>query len=149
MTSSKLGIGFIGSGFNTRFHIRSWVGVRDADVRGVWSPKPLHAEEAASLAKQLHGAKDDPGQHKSMTGVEHIDKVIVVDQTPIGRTPRSNPATYTGLWGPVRDLFAMLPASKARGYKPGRFSFQRRCFIGTFGRKWRLLTGWHPIQKRT
>ena len=58
-----------------------------------------------------------------MSGIDQLDKIILVDQTPIGRTPRANPATYTGLWGPVRDLFAMLPTSKARGYKPGRFSF--------------------------
>jgi excinuclease ABC subunit A len=83
----------------------------------------VHEIVYKSLAQKLHGAKDNPGLFKSISGVEEIDKVIVVDQTPIGRTPRSNPATYTGLWGPVRDLFAMLPASKARGYKPGRFSF--------------------------
>ena len=75
------------------------------------------------LAKELNGAKDEPGKFKSISGAENLDKIILVDQTPIGRTPRSNPATYTGLWGPVRDLFAMLPAAKARGYKPGRFSF--------------------------
>jgi len=76
-----------------------------------------------ALAKKLHGAKDEPGAHKAVHGVEQLDKIILVDQTPIGRTPRSNPATYTGLWGPVRDLFALLPSSKVRGYKPGRFSF--------------------------
>ncbi|MDE2143627.1 MAG: excinuclease ABC subunit UvrA, partial [Elusimicrobia bacterium] len=92
-------------------------------VSGSGKSTLVHEIVYKSLAKELHGAKDDPGQHKSISGIEHIDKVIVVDQTPIGRTPRSNPATYTGLWGPVRDLFAMLPAAKARGYKPGRFSF--------------------------
>ncbi len=75
------------------------------------------------LAKSLNAAKEEPGKVTSVSGVENLDKIILVDQTPIGRTPRSNPATYTGLWGPVRDLFALLPASKARGYKPGRFSF--------------------------
>ncbi|HSG27511.1 MAG TPA: hypothetical protein VLA34_03450, partial [Candidatus Krumholzibacterium sp.] len=64
-----------------------------------------------------------PGDHDRVEGVEHIDKVINIDQSPIGRTPRSNPATYTGIFGPVRDLFSRLPESKVRGYKPGRFSF--------------------------
>src|SRR5690606_7410262 len=64
-----------------------------------------------------------PGKHKAIEGFEHIDKVIDIDQSPIGRTPRSNPATYTGVFGPIRDLFAMVPESRARGYKPGRFSF--------------------------
>jgi len=63
------------------------------------------------------------GKHASITGLEHIDKIINIDQSPIGRTPRSNPATYVGVFGPIRDLFAALPESKARGYKPGRFSF--------------------------
>jgi excinuclease ABC subunit A len=83
----------------------------------------VHEIVYKALAKKLHGAKDEPGRFKSISGDDALDKVILVDQSPIGRTPRSNPATYTGLWGPVRDLFAMLPASKARGYKPGRFSF--------------------------
>jgi excinuclease ABC subunit A len=64
-----------------------------------------------------------PGEHAGLEGAEHIDKVINIDQSPIGRTPRSNPATYTGVFGPIRDLFAKLPASKVRGYRPGRFSF--------------------------
>ena len=64
-----------------------------------------------------------PGEHRSITGLEHIDKVIEIDQAPIGRTPRSNPATYTGVFAPIRELFAMLPESRERGYKPGRFSF--------------------------
>ncbi len=76
-----------------------------------------------SLAQKVNGAKEKPGAHKTMEGVEHIDKIIVVDQSPIGRTPRSNPATYTGVFGDIRDLFAQLPESKLRGYKPGRFSF--------------------------
>jgi len=92
-------------------------------VSGSGKSTLVHEIIYKSLAQSLHGAKDAPGKHKSIIGAEHIDKVIVVDQTPIGRTPRSNPATYTGLWGPVRDLFALLPAAKARGYKPGRFSF--------------------------
>ncbi len=67
-----------------------------------------------------------PGEHRGIEGAEHVDKVINIDQSPIGRTPRSNPATYTGIFGPIRDLFAKLPASKIRGYRPGRFSFNVR-----------------------
>jgi excinuclease ABC subunit A len=76
-----------------------------------------------ALAQRLYNAKDEPGAYRELRGVENLDKVVIVDQAPIGRTPRSNPATYTGLWSPVRELFAWLPQSKARGYKPGRFSF--------------------------
>ena len=76
-----------------------------------------------AMAQKLQGAKEDPGAHRGLKGLEHVDKVVVVDQTPIGRTPRSNPATYTGAFGPIRDLFAQLPESRRRGYKPGRFSF--------------------------
>jgi excinuclease ABC subunit A len=76
-----------------------------------------------SLARQLYRAADEPGAHTSIEGTEHLDKVIQIDQSPIGRTPRSNPATYTGLFTFIRELFAMLPEAKARGFKPGRFSF--------------------------
>jgi excinuclease ABC subunit A len=76
-----------------------------------------------SLAKTLYKAGDDPGAHDRIDGIEQIDKVIEIDQSPIGRTPRSNPATYTGLFTFIRDLFAMMPDAKARGFKPGRFSF--------------------------
>jgi excinuclease ABC subunit A len=76
-----------------------------------------------AVTKRLHGSKVIPGAHKLMTGLEHIDKIIEIDQSPIGRTPRSNPATYTGGFGPIRDWFAGLPEAKARGYKAGRFSF--------------------------
>jgi excinuclease ABC subunit A len=76
-----------------------------------------------ALARRLHGAKDIPGAHRRLIGVEKLDKVIVIDQSPIGRTPRSNPATYTGAFAPIRDLFAGLPMAKVRGYGPGRFSF--------------------------
>ena len=76
-----------------------------------------------SLAKTLYRATDEPGAHTRISGTELIDKVIQIDQSPIGRTPRSNPATYTGLFTFLRELFAMLPESRARGYKPGRFSF--------------------------
>jgi excinuclease ABC subunit A len=75
------------------------------------------------LAQKLYRSMEQPGAHKMLLGVEHIDKVIEIDQAPIGRTPRSNPATYTGVFAPIRELFAMLPESRERGYKPGRFSF--------------------------
>ena len=77
----------------------------------------------ASAAQQLHGARRRPGRMERIEGLEAIDKVIDIDQSPIGRTPRSNPATYTGLFTPVRELFASVPESRMRGYKPGRFSF--------------------------
>jgi len=76
-----------------------------------------------ALTKKLHKSKVTPGEYDSIEGLEHIDKVINIDQSPIGRTPRSNPATYVGLFTPLRELFSNLPESKVRGYKPGRFSF--------------------------
>ncbi|HET7684250.1 MAG TPA: excinuclease ABC subunit UvrA [Marmoricola sp.] len=76
-----------------------------------------------SLAKQIYNARTVPGRHTKITGLEHVDKVIHVDQSPIGRTPRSNPATYTGVFDHVRKLFASTPEAKMRGYLPGRFSF--------------------------
>ncbi|MAO56575.1 MAG: excinuclease ABC subunit A [Rhodospirillaceae bacterium] len=76
-----------------------------------------------ALARRLHGAREHPGAHDALEGLEFIDKVVDIDQSPIGRTPRSNPATYTGAFTPIRDWFANLPEAKARGYKPGRFSF--------------------------
>jgi len=76
-----------------------------------------------ALAKQLYRSREEPGTHKALSGTENIDKVIRIDQSPIGRTPRSNPATYTGVFSHIRDLYAMLPESRERGYKPGRFSF--------------------------
>jgi excinuclease ABC subunit A len=76
-----------------------------------------------ALAKQLYRSREEPGAHKAISGAEHIDKVIRIDQSPIGRTPRSNPATYTGVFTNIRDLYAMLPESRERGYKAGRFSF--------------------------
>ncbi|WP_445255729.1 excinuclease ABC subunit UvrA [Nocardioides aurantiacus] len=76
-----------------------------------------------SLAKQIYNARTVPGRHRKITGVEQVDKVIHVDQSPIGRTPRSNPATYTGVWDHVRKLFASTPEAKMRGYQQGRFSF--------------------------
>ena len=76
-----------------------------------------------SLAKTLYGSREEPGVHDEIAGVEQIEKVVRIDQLPIGRTPRSNPATYTQVFSPIRDLFAMLPEARERGYKPGRFSF--------------------------
>lgn len=76
-----------------------------------------------ALSRHLYCSKLKPGKHRRIKGLEYIDKVIVVDQSPIGRTPRSNPATYTGTFTPIREFFALLPTSRMRGYKPGRFSF--------------------------
>ncbi|MGH9445984.1 MAG: excinuclease ABC subunit UvrA, partial [Terriglobia bacterium] len=76
-----------------------------------------------AMAKKLYRALEEPGAHQKIQGTEYIDKVVVIDQAPIGRTPRSNPATYTGLFTPIRELFAMLPESRERGYRAGRFSF--------------------------
>jgi excinuclease ABC subunit A len=76
-----------------------------------------------ATARRLMGAGTVPAPHDRIEGLEHLDKIIDIDQSPIGRTPRSNPATYTGLFAPIRDWFAELPDSRSRGYKPGRFSF--------------------------
>jgi excinuclease ABC subunit A len=78
------------------------------------------------LAQKLHRAKEKPGTYKDIKGLENVDKVITIDQSPIGRTPRSNPATYTNVFTPIRELFAQTPLARARGYKPGRFSFNIR-----------------------
>ena len=77
-----------------------------------------------SLYKHFYNSKEIPGKHKDILGLSELDKVINIDQSPIGRTPRSNPATYTGLFGPIRDLFASVPESRAKGYKAGRFYFK-------------------------
>ncbi|MCB1278953.1 excinuclease ABC subunit UvrA, partial [Prosthecobacter sp.] len=76
-----------------------------------------------ALRRHFYDAKDIPAAHESISGIEHLDKVVVIDQSPIGRSPRSNPATYTGAFGPIRELFAQLPLSRVRGYGAGRFSF--------------------------
>ncbi len=76
-----------------------------------------------SLARELYGSREEPGEHDKIKGFDQIDKAIRIDQSPIGRTPRSNPATYTGVFTAIRDLYAMLPEARERGYKPGRFSF--------------------------
>jgi excinuclease ABC subunit A len=77
----------------------------------------------AAAARHLYGSADEPAPHEGISGLEHFDKVVSVDQNPIGRTPRSNPATYTGLFTPMRELFSGVPEARARGYDPGRFSF--------------------------
>jgi excinuclease ABC subunit A len=76
-----------------------------------------------ALAAEMHGSEEVPGDHDGIEGLDQIDKVIEIDQTAIGRTPRSNPATYVGLFTPIRELFSLVPESRVRGYKPGRFSF--------------------------
>jgi len=76
-----------------------------------------------AISKKLYRSIEDPGEHRTITGLDNLDKVIVIDQSPIGRTPRSNPATYTGVFTPIREIFAMLPESRERGYRAGRFSF--------------------------
>tara|TARA_B100001250_G_scaffold269339_1_gene232379 strand:- start:44 stop:1744 length:1701 start_codon:yes stop_codon:yes gene_type:complete len=81
---------------------------------------------APILNRELHGTDETPGSHDTVEGIENIDKVIVIDQSPIGRTPRSNPATYTKAFGPIRNLFASTPLAKERGYEPGQFSFNVR-----------------------
>ena len=78
-----------------------------------------------ALAQVLWGSREPTGKHDRIEGIEQIDKVIEIDQSPIGRTPRSNPATYTGLWGPLRELLAAVPEARLRGYRPGRRSLRR------------------------
>jgi excinuclease ABC subunit A len=92
-------------------------------VSGSGKSTLFHDILARALYKYFYNSKDEPGKHKKIIGVEHIDKIINIDQSPIGRTPRSNPATYTGLFTPIRDLFAETKEAKMRGYKAGRFSF--------------------------
>jgi len=81
---------------------------------------------AKSLLQQFWGAREQPAAHDAVLGAEFLDKVIVIDQSPIGRTPRSNPATYTGVFTPIRELFTQVPEARMRGYRPGRFSFNVR-----------------------
>lgn len=92
-------------------------------VSGSGKSTLIHETLFPILNKHLYGSRTEPLAHKSIKGLEHIDKVIEVDQSPIGRTPRSNPATYTGVFTDIRDLFAQMPEAKIRAYKPGRFSF--------------------------
>jgi excinuclease ABC subunit A len=92
-------------------------------VSGSGKSTLVHEILHKSLARKLHGSRKAPGLHRTIRGSSLIDQVVLVDQDPIGRTPRSNPATYTGAFGPIRDLFSRLPEARAKGYVPGRFSF--------------------------
>jgi excinuclease ABC subunit A len=92
-------------------------------VSGSGKSTLFHDILARALSKYFYNSKEEPGKHKKILGTEHIDKIINIDQSPIGRTPRSNPATYTGLFTPIRDIFAETKKAKMRGYKAGRFSF--------------------------
>ena len=98
-----------------------FVGV--AGVSGSGKSTLVNEILARSLSRKLHRSRERAGRHSDIEGVENLDKVIVIDQSPIGRTPRSNPATYTGLFDGIRELFAKTPEARRRGYKPGRFSF--------------------------
>jgi excinuclease ABC subunit A len=92
-------------------------------VSGSGKSTLFHDILARALSKYFYNSKEEPGKHKKILGVEHIDKIINIDQSPIGRTPRSNSATYTGLFTPIRDIFADTKEARMRGYKAGRFSF--------------------------
>ena len=92
-------------------------------VSGSGKSTLIHNILFRAISKKFNGSKDMPGAHKAIKGLEHINKVIIVDQDPIGKTPRSNPVTYTGAWTHIRELFAQMPEAKRRGYKAGRFSF--------------------------
>ena len=94
-----------------------------AGVSGSGKSTLVNEVLARSLARKLHRSREQAGEHESVEGVEHLDKVIVIDQSPIGRTPRSNPATYTGLFDGIREIFSKTAESRRRGYRPGRFSF--------------------------
>ncbi|HEX8230712.1 MAG TPA: excinuclease ABC subunit UvrA [Chloroflexia bacterium] len=92
-------------------------------VSGSGKSTLVHEVLSRKISQTLHNAKDRPGAHRKVDGIEHIDKMIEIDQSPIGRTPRSNPATYTGAFTPIREIFAKVPEAKVRGYDSGRFSF--------------------------
>ena len=97
--------------------------VRDRACRARASRRSSTTSCYKAVANRLHRARRRPGAHRAIHGLEQLDKIIAVDQSPIGRTPRSNPATYTGLFDVIRDLFSKTQEARARGYKPGRFSF--------------------------
>lgn len=109
---------------NVTFPLGKFISV--TGVSGSGKSTLINETLAKALKKFFYNSKDIPGKHKSIEGLEHIDKVIVIDQSPIGRTPRSNPATYTGMFTTIRDLFASTAEARARGYKIGRFSFNVR-----------------------
>jgi excinuclease ABC subunit A len=108
-------------GVTVEFPLGTFIAV--TGVSGSGKSTLVNAILYKALAKQIYNARDVPGRHRTIDGVEQVDKVIHVDQSPIGRTPRSNPATYTGVFDHVRRLFAQTPEAKMRGYQPGRFSF--------------------------
>lgn len=106
---------------NVQFPLGTFIGI--TGVSGSGKSSLIHGILAPELQRTLNKAHSKGQDFKSISGLEHLDKAIVIDQSPIGRTPRSNPATYTGIFTEVRDVFAMTPEAKTRGYKPGRFSF--------------------------
>ena len=108
-------------GIDVSFPLGSLIAV--TGVSGSGKSSLVNSILYTAAARAIYNAKAVPGKHKSLEGLEHIDKVIQVDQSPIGRTPRSNPATYTGVFDKIRNLFAQTPEAKVRGYQPGRFSF--------------------------
>ena len=108
-------------GIDVSFDLGKFIAV--TGVSGSGKSSLVNSILYTAAAKAIYGSKAVPGRHKSLEGLEHIDKVIQVDQSPIGRTPRSNPATYTGVFDKIRTLFAKTPEAKVRGYMPGRFSF--------------------------
>jgi excinuclease ABC subunit A len=106
---------------NIRFPLGMFIAV--TGVSGSGKSSLIVETLQRELARRFHKAEKKPGEHDGIVGANQLDKVIVIDQSPIGRTPRSNPATYVGLWSPLREMFSSLPESQIRGYKPGRFSF--------------------------